>query len=329
MTTRVGFVLGSTLPPAALPQAARSLEASGFSTIWISEDYFFTGGVAGAAIALGTTTTISVGIGLLPTYVRHPALTAMEAGALAGAYPGRFILGLGSGVPAWLEQIGIVPAAPLATMRDSVDAVRRLFDGESVSRDGRFTFRDVSLAFPPAQPPQVYIGATGPKMTSLAGEVADGVLMSVLSTPEFVARARRTIDAASPNGRHVSITAFAIFSLAATAEEARAAARPVVAGYLSLGPTPLTDAAGISDELVAILDRVGRDGFESEMPDAWIDSVAVCGDAQACIASIEALRAAGADEVALMPVVDAGSITDHINEAGRLLGLAATTDSIA
>lgn len=321
MSTALSFVLGSTLPPSGLPGAARALEESGFSRIWLSEDYFFTGGVSGAAVALGATERIQVGIGLLPTFVRHPALSAMEAGTLAGAYPGRFTIGFGSGVKAWLDQIGIDQGTPLAVMRETITSVRELLEGATLDQSGYFTFHGVSLSFPPDTPPPIYIGATGAKMTALAGELADGVLMSVMATPAFIRNARLTVDAASPAGRRTSLTAFAVFSLADTLAEARAKARPVIGNYLSLGATPLTDAAGISADLTALLGRVGRDGFVEAMPDEWIDLVSVCGDPAACTASIEALFSAGADEVALMPVVDSADIVPHVRHAGAVLGL--------
>lgn len=320
--TEIGLVLGSTLAPALLPEVGRAAEDAGFSRVWISEDYFYTGGVAGAAIVLGATRRIQVGIGLLSIYARHPALTAMEAGALAGAHPGRFILGFGTGVYGWLDQVGIPHAAPLGTMRESVDSVRSLLRGEHLDSADRFTFDDVALAFPPSSPPPIVIGATGPKMTALTGEIADGLLISVLSTPAFVRRSRGIVDpAAESAGRpRPKITALAIFSLADTLEEARSAARPVIANYLSHGANELTDAAGISEQLTAILERGGGAALERDMPDAWIERLSVCGDAEACRAAIEALGDAGVDEVALMPV-DSTDLADQTLRAGSVLQL--------
>ncbi|MCR2810631.1 MULTISPECIES: LLM class flavin-dependent oxidoreductase [unclassified Microbacterium] len=320
--TSIGFVLGSTLPPVLLPETSKALESAGFDSVWVSEDYFFTGGVSGAAVVLGATERIHVGIGLLPIYVRHPALSAMEAATLAGAYPHRFSLGFGSGVKFWLEQMGQPQSAPLGAMRETVGSVRALLEGETLTSEGRFTFDGVKLTFPPEFPPPIYIGATGPKMTALSGEIADGVLMSVLCTPEFVANSRRVIDAAATAaGRgHTKITAFAVFSLADTVEEARAAARPVVADYLSLGSGELSKAAGISDELDAILAAGGREKLLAEMPDSWIDRVSICGDGPTALAAIEALGAAGADEVALMPV-ESHDLVGQVERAGRMLGL--------
>jgi alkanesulfonate monooxygenase SsuD/methylene tetrahydromethanopterin reductase-like flavin-dependent oxidoreductase (luciferase family) len=319
--TAIGYVLGSTLPPVLLPEASRAIEAAGFDSVWMSEDYFMTGGVAGAGVVLGATEHLTVGIGLLPIYVRHPALTAMEAATLAGAFPDRFRLGLGTGVAAWLDQMGVAHAAPLTSMRDTVDSVRSLLAGESLSVTNRFTFESVRLSYPPAKVPQIYIGATGPKMTSLAGEIADGVLMSVLSSPAFVRRARAKIDEAAGAGTpRRSISAFAIFSLAETTEQARHAARPVIAEYLSHGNSGLTDAAGITDDVKALLAGGGRERLEREMPDDWIDLISISGDAPTCLRALAALEEAGADEIALMPV-DSTNLVEQIKSAGAALGL--------
>ncbi|MCU1656735.1 MAG: 5,10-methylenetetrahydromethanopterin reductase [Pseudonocardiales bacterium] len=322
--TAIGFVLGSTLPPVLLPEVSGAIEAAGFHSVWMSEDYFMTGGVSGASIVLGATKTVKVGIGLLPIYVRHPALSAMEAGTIAGAFPERFRLGFGTGVKAWLDQMGVAHSAPLSSMRDTVDSVRSLLAGDTLDVSNRFTFDSVRLSYPPATVPPIYIGATGPKMTALAGEIADGVLMSVLCSPAFVRRSRDMIDrAAGADAPRRTISAFAIFSLAETTELARQAARPVIAEYLSLGANELTDEAGISDQVTAILTDGGRDRLEKEMPDDWIDLISISGDAPTCVRAIAALGDAGADEVALMPV-DSTNLVQQIEHAGAALGLSKT-----
>jgi 5,10-methylenetetrahydromethanopterin reductase len=319
--TKVGYVLGSTVPPSMLGSVSKAIEDAGFDCIWMSEDYFFTGGVAGATAILGLTSHISVGIGLLPIYMRHPALAAMEAGAIAGAFPGRFKLGFGSGIPAWLDKMGLPHAAPLSTMRETVTSVRALLDGQTLTEGKNFVFDDITLAFPPEQAPPIYIGATGPKMMTLAGELADGVLMSVLATPKFVADARAAIDAARPAGAApAEITTFAFYSLAETIQEARDKARPIVAEYLSLNLFQLSDAAGITDAVNELLAKGGTHALRDEMPDAWIDQLGVIGDAAACRAQIDALIQAGADEIALVPV-DTTDLVSEISRAGADLGL--------
>jgi alkanesulfonate monooxygenase SsuD/methylene tetrahydromethanopterin reductase-like flavin-dependent oxidoreductase (luciferase family) len=143
----------------------------------------------------------------------------------------------------------------------------------------------------------------------------------VLSTPKFVAGARGLIDAARPPGaERAQITTFAIYSLADTAAEARDKARPVVAEYLSLGLTHLSDGADITEEVNALVAKGGQQAVREEMPDEWIDKLGVIGDATACRARIEALIGSGADEIALVPV-DPSGLLAQVTRAGAELGL--------
>ncbi|MTD15480.1 LLM class flavin-dependent oxidoreductase [Nakamurella sp. YIM 132087] len=310
----VGFVLGSNFHPSELITVSRALESNGFDSVWCSEDYFLTGGISGAAVVLGATETLKVGTGVLSCFVRHPALTAMETGTLSAAHPGRFRLGLGSGVNSWLDQQGIGHARPLGTMRGYIESVRLLLSGAEVSGEyGGFTFDKVQLAFPPAEVAPVYIGATGPKMTALTGEIADGLLLSVFSTPEFVGT-QSGLMAAAGSGADTPISTFALFSLADTVEEARLKARPVVAMYLAAGePGPMTGAIGINEEL-AELRKGGAEALARDMPDSWIDALTISGDLDSCLHRMAELGAAGCGEVALAPI----SVDTMVEDIGRL-----------
>lgn len=314
----VGFVLGSTFHPSELISVARAIEENGFDSVWTTEDYFMTGGVSGAAVILGATSQLKVGTGLLSTYARHPALTAMEAATLASAYPGRFRLGLGAGGFSWLDQQGIAHARPLSAVRGGVGAVRSLLAGQEVSGQyGGFDFDHVRLSFPPEPAPPIFMGATGPKMTALTGEIADGLLLSVFTSPEFV-RIQSEIMAAASNGPAKPISTFAFFALDDSAERARAKARPILAAFLADGEgSVMTDAIGITEELRGLAARGGEAALNADMPESWIDQLAICGDLDTCVERIRRLADAGSDEVALVPIV-----TDSLPKDIARLGLA-------
>src|SRR6202521_6007690 len=112
------FILGD-LPPAEIASVSRQIEQNGFSEIWIAEDCFMISGFASAGISLQATAKIKVGIGAVSNRVRHPAVTAMEATTLAGAFPGRFdSLGVAHGVPSWMRQIGLFPKSVLGALNE-------------------------------------------------------------------------------------------------------------------------------------------------------------------------------------------------------------------
>src|ERR1051326_5213840 len=101
----VGLVLGSHLAPEQIASTARLGEELGYTELWLAEDYFFTGGIAGAAAALAATSESPVGLGIVSAMARHPAALAMEISTLARMYPGRLRPGIGLGVPAWVRQM--------------------------------------------------------------------------------------------------------------------------------------------------------------------------------------------------------------------------------
>jgi 5,10-methylenetetrahydromethanopterin reductase len=307
-TGRVGLLLGSSCPPELIPSLAARAEQLGFEELWLSEDYFTTGGIAAAATALAATSTIPVATGVVSAMARHPAVLAMEAATLARLHPGRFRLGVGLGVRDWLKQMGVDPASPLTAMREAITSMRALLAGESVTLAGRaFQFHEIGLEHPPDPPPPIFAAATAPKMLALSGEIADGTVLSVLSSAAYVHWARERIDeglARRNHDRPHPITTFALCNIDPDPERARAHVRPLASLYLALEPRgPLTDAYGISDTLVDLVAQARGDPAKAaeSLPAEWLEDLVVAGDAAECAAKIQRLLGAGSTSVALFP----------------------------
>lgn len=302
----VGLVLGSALPPEDIPTVARRGEELGFGELWLAEDYFFTGGISGATAVLERTTEVPVGLGIVSAMVRHPGVLAMEIATMARMYPGRVLPGVGLGVPAWIEQMGLTPPSQLAAMRECVGSVRRLLDGEELTESGKsFEFKNVKLTHPVAERVPLYMGVVGPKMLHVSGEIADGTVVSVLAGTEYVKWARRQIDdgraAAGRTDSHRIVT-FAMFSVDDDGAAARDRLRGLMGFYLAaMARSSLTEVYGIADELVALAVD-GPERVASDMKDAWIDDLAVVGTPGECAERIQALLEAGSDSVVLFPV---------------------------
>ena len=134
----VGVILHGSTPPEELIGLSQLVENSGFDQLWLSEDYFFLGGISSTVSALQATKNIPVGLGIISAVVRHPAVTAMEIATTSRLFPGRLMAGIGHGVPAWTQQMGVYPSSPLTAMREAVTAVRRLLDGgHQIAKLGR------------------------------------------------------------------------------------------------------------------------------------------------------------------------------------------------
>jgi 5,10-methylenetetrahydromethanopterin reductase len=305
-TPPVGIVLGSALRPEQIPAAAALAEPLGFSSVWLSEDYFFTAGISSAATVLARTERIGVGLGIVAAVTRHPALLAMEVSTLARIHPGRLVCGVGLGLPRWVGQMGLTPPSALGAVRACVTTVRALLAGEEVSGEhGPFTFDGIRLAHPvPDAAPPLWMGVSGPNMLRLAGEVADGVIVSVMAGVDYIRWARERIaeGAAGRPGVHHDMTVFTFMCVDdEDPRRARAAVRHRLAYYLAGRPdSPVTRAYGITEELQRLA-QGGAAQVERDMPEAWVDDLAVSGDAAECAAKIDRLLDAGADTVALFP----------------------------
>ncbi|MFC7675646.1 LLM class flavin-dependent oxidoreductase [Mycolicibacterium sp. GCM10028919] len=203
---RVGCVFRPENPPETLPAAARAAEDAGVDELWLWEDCFFHGGLSAAAIALANSTSLVVGIGVLPVPLRNVALTAMEIAMLERTFPGRLRVGIGHGVQDWMAQVGERVGSPLTLLREYTTALTALLNGETVDAAGRYvTLSDVRLDWPPSTPVEVLLAATGPKTLALSGELASGSVLTSGTAPDAVREAVSVIRAAAvpPRPHHV------------------------------------------------------------------------------------------------------------------------------
>src|SRR6202035_3530366 len=197
---RVGVIFRPELPPEQLRGFVQAAEAAGLDDVWLWEDCFLEGGLTSAPAALAWSSSVRVGLGLMPVPLRNPALAAMEIATLARLFPGRFVPAAGHGVLAWMNQVGAGAASPMTLLREWVTATRALLHGQTVTVSGQYVrLRDVALDWPPAAVPPLLVGARGPKTIALAGELADGLVLDAGITPDGVRQAVATAAAARPH----------------------------------------------------------------------------------------------------------------------------------
>jgi 5,10-methylenetetrahydromethanopterin reductase len=316
-TSPVGLVLGSHMPPKDIVPMARLAEELGFGELWFSEDCFFSGGIAGSTAALAATTRLPLGLGIVSAATRHPAILAMELATLDVLFPGRIYGGIGHGVPAWLDQMGLMPPKAMTALRQCVTAVRRLLDGEELTETGHFHFDKIALTHPPATRVPLYTGVVNERGLRLSGEIADGTVLSTLSSPAYVRWARTQVDEGARRGgaaeRHRLVT-YALFSVDADAAVAKDAVRESIAFYLSAMPdNALSEVYGIRDELAELLAEGGENAVEhvaKNMPGSWVEDLAVAGEPDECAEKLRRLLDAGSDSVGLwlFPAADAQRI---------------------
>ncbi|KFG04055.1 LLM class flavin-dependent oxidoreductase [Streptomyces scabiei] len=265
---RIGVMHDRDWAPEGLPEFARRAEALGVDDLWVVEDLGWNGGVSAAAVALGATQRLRVGIGIAPAPLRSPALLAMELATLARVFPGRLVAGIGHGVREWMAQVGVAPRSPLALLEETITSVRALLRGEQVDLAGREVRLDgVKLVHPPAEVPPVVAGVVRARSLELSGRVADGTLIAEGHGPRDLARIRE-LTAKGAAGDHT----LTVFAFACVGDDPDAVARTL---------HPHTEGHG------AWLGRPQDEVFT------------VSGDAAGAAAGIRALAEAGADTVVL------------------------------
>jgi 5,10-methylenetetrahydromethanopterin reductase len=312
----IAVMLPRDLPAEHFVGYARRAEELGFDEIWVVEDCFFRGGIAQAAVVLGATTSIRVGIGILPAAARDPAFATLEVATLAELFPGRLQVGIGHGMPGWMRQVGSWPASPLAMLAETLDLMRGLLGGATATVTGRYASADaVSLAGVPPVPPPILAGVRGPKSLALAGAAADGVVLAEPVTPEYLAAAIAALDdgqtlpagthgfpALRPPVSHRHVVAYNAAAVHDDPAEARNAVRPALEWIGDPDWAPHIRVLPFAAEFDALRARsTSRADFARNLPDAWVDQLAVVGTAASARRRIDELHAAGATSVVLIP----------------------------
>jgi 5,10-methylenetetrahydromethanopterin reductase len=287
---------------------AKLAEELGFGTWWVPEDYFFRGAFSLGGAVAAATTKIKIGIGVLNPYTRHPAMSAMEFGALDEISEGRAILGLGAGLKDWIEgRLQIPYLRPTTAMRETINIVRAMFRGERVSHQGRvFNTDGVKFNFRPARSEiPIHLGVLGPKNLELAGEIGDGVLLSVMTSPAYLAfateKVARGLEKSGRRRADFQIGGYQILSISENEQEARERVKPLIAMLISLmAPqphVPILATAGLDPETILAF---GASLARGEMPiamvtDWMIDTFTIAGSPSRCRENLAKLVEAGLD----------------------------------
>jgi len=274
------------------------------------------------------TSRIKLGCGVISPYVHHPCQIAMTIGTLDQISNKRMILGLGRGVGYWVSyQMQIPQPRTLTALRETVDIVRALLAGERMfSYDGKvFKCRDVTLGFtPPRDRVPIYMAAMGPKSLRLAGEIADGVILSAgvsiklcewsIKQVEIGAeRAGRSLD-------EIDIVQYVISSVADESKVAKDAVKYILGllvtlpelreDYLKLDGYTYEDIKPVKE-----LKETGDfTGMVKLVPDRWAETFAAAGTSEEYNEKIEKYFEAGAKMIVPAPQGSTETIRRTIKE---------------
>jgi probable F420-dependent oxidoreductase len=164
-----------SLPAPRAKEVVAELEELGYAALWFGEA-FGREAFTNASMFLCATSRLVVATGIANIFVRDASATNAAAKTLAGAYPDRFVLGLGVSHGPMVEIRGHDYSSPLSTMRAYLQHMR----------EARFT------AVQPEHDPPRLLAALGPRMLELSRDLADGA-HPYLVTPQHTAGAREIL----------------------------------------------------------------------------------------------------------------------------------------
>src|SRR5438067_2990455 len=308
---RLGIAFSGGASPAEIVDCVKLAETLGYESAWVAQG---DGGDQFAVLAACAreTTRIGLGTAITSVFVRSARAIAMAAAPVDDVAGGRFILGIGSSHKVQVEaEHGVVYTKPLTRTRETVAVVRALLrDGRVEHRGDTIRIDGFDLWFQPRrQEIPIYLSSVFEKMTELAGEIGDGVILT-RSTLETAAPVRQWLaSGAARAGRdasRIAVTSLLPTVVAESRQEALAALRPGLAFYAGFFPryNRLMAEHRFSEEAAAIAAawaKGDRAAAERAVSDAMIDASSIAGTPEQCRARIEVYRQSGIDLPILSP----------------------------
>ncbi|MCO6449764.1 MAG: LLM class flavin-dependent oxidoreductase [Caldilineales bacterium] len=327
MTQRMALYMQDKHPIRYEIEMVKYAEEKGFSEIWQADTRLARDCVVLMSAFLTETKRMRFGSGVLPIWTRNPAVIAATWSTmweLAGKTPdgrSRVMLGLGAWWEPIASRVGVNRSKPLTAMRENVESIRQLFTMEEVTYQGEFVQLDqvkLDVAFGDTSPRDIplYIGATGPKMLEMAGEICDGVVLNYVVSVDYIreavelvrkgaARAGKTLD-------QVDRPELLVCSLSDDDPDAAMMTGKMLVSYY-LGTEPhIMKASGVDEELIQkVQEFVGWPATEEDyrraavlIPDEVVRNLMAVGTTRQCQDKVAEYIDAGVTCPILYPMMD-------------------------
>lgn len=327
MTQRMALYLQDKHPIRYEIEMAKYAESKGFTEIWQADTRLARDCVVLMSALLTETKHLRIGSGVLPIWSRNPAViaatwsTLWELGGLTEEGQSRVMLGLGAWWEPITSRVGLDRRKPLTAMREHVEAIRQLFTMEEVSYEGEFVNLDrvrLDVAYGDTSPRDIpiYIGATGPKMMELTGEVCDGAVLNYVVPVDYIREAVKQLEVgANRAGKTIDQVDRPELLVCALSDddpgEALLTGKSLVAYYLGTEPH-IMEASGADPDLVRrVQEVVGWPATEADyrkaaplIPDELVRKLMAVGSSHDCREIVAAYVDAGVTCPILYPIMD-------------------------
>jgi len=320
MADRVALYLQDAHPLADAIEYVKYAELCGFEAVWQAESRLVRDAIVPMAAFAAVTSRIKIGSGVINNWTRNAAVIAATFLTLDDLAQDRIYCGIGAWWDPLAAKVGIERRRNLLAMREVVTVVRRLLNRERVSFDGEFVRMDdveLDVVHGRKEPRNVpiYIGATGPKMMALTGEIADGAVLNYLVSPKYneMAMAQLEIGArkAGKSIDEVDRPQLVVCSVDNDRAAALDGARKLVTQYLGQQPH-IMKASGVSQDLLDEINQVLTWPATEEqileamklVPDDVVQMITASGTPEEVKAKVREYMDAGATCPILYPLGD-------------------------
>jgi len=242
----------------------RYAEKHGFEAVWQAESRLVRDAIVPMAAYAAVTEEIKIGSGVINNWTRNIGLLAATFLTLDDLAPGRMICGIGAWWDPLAANVGIIRRKPLKAMRETVEVLRRLLNMERVTFDGEFhQVKDIELDVVhgrrESRDVEIMIGATGPKMMELTGEICDGAVLNYCVPPEYNDRAMDLLAAGAKKAGKtiddIDRPQLVVCSVDEDHNKAIDHTRGLLAQYLAQQPH-IAKASGVSSDIVAEIQSI-------------------------------------------------------------------------
>ncbi|HET9680849.1 MAG TPA: LLM class flavin-dependent oxidoreductase [Candidatus Limnocylindrales bacterium] len=320
---------------------ARRARDAGLDSLWIHDSYYERDAITFAtAVAAGLSADAGgrvfaddrfrVALGAVNIFTRHPVVLAMTGSALDEVLPERIVMGIGTGLPLRLKQMGIAydPAAAVDQLSRAIDEIRALWAGERLP-SATPGFPPIQPMFPPAHRIPIAIAAYRKEFVALAGQKADAYLArpaeSIPSLAGILDRLRTAATDAGRDPASVESAGYLLSLVDKTRREAlnRAKREPFVIYMMSVLSDISLARAGferdLRDQVAAAWRAEDYTTAGRLIPDELLDAFMLCGTREDVAAKAMAFHAqAGLQLPLLQPVLQEDDQIEELLQAAAL-----------
>ncbi|HVX79081.1 MAG TPA: LLM class flavin-dependent oxidoreductase [Bradyrhizobium sp.] len=309
---RISLRLDGSIAPRECVELAIAADKAGLSGVWFAENAFARGIWPAAAACAVATSRIHIHAGVFNPFNRHPTMMAMEIGAFDELSNGRASISIGAGILSASTKMGIDAEKPVPALRDCLVILRGLLNGEEVNHVGqRFSAKKIKLDCRPRPGIPIFLAGRGNLTIKLAGEAADGLLVSNMCSAAYAGRSAELMHSAHSGetaGRVVQYMPCVVNASSDIAlRDAKRIVGEMVPRFWALGQKVasakqalLLGTAIDEAEFAVAADRINRGEDPADVLDQrYATAFSVYGTAEECLGLARRYKAAGVDELAL------------------------------